>query len=182
MAITQQPRWLCLCAASFSASIAVTTPTGHLSPSMSQYRDRAWATFPIQLYLKPSKRLKILKICSIYPLLQLITPCISNRWITLWMEIRVSWLMQYYHQSTTEVMISTWYSSTISNRRVLWEDPCPLGKVDSCLIISVSKEHAKSLSVPFWVFKVSSPELVYANDAQSIQASHNGVLLPLFPS
>lgn len=121
LAMMWQPWQVSFCAASFSASIAVTTPTGHLSPAMSQYRDRAWATFPIQLYLKLSKWLKILKICSIYPLLQLITPCLSNRWITLWMEIRVSWLMQYYHQSTTEVMISTWYSSTISNRRVLWE-------------------------------------------------------------
>lgn len=46
-----QPRWVCLWAISCSASVTVTTPTGRLPPFMSQHRDRAVATFPVQPYL-----------------------------------------------------------------------------------------------------------------------------------
>ena len=54
LATTWKPRWVCLCAASCSASTAVTSPTGHLPPPRSQDKDRALATFPIQLCLKAS--------------------------------------------------------------------------------------------------------------------------------
>ena len=42
--------------------------------------------------------------------------------------------------------------------------------------------YTKSPPVPFWVLEIPSPEVVYAKDARSLWASHNGVLLPLIPS
>ena len=70
LAIVWQPRWVYLCTASCSASIAATTPTEHLPPSMSQYRDKVLAIFLIQQCLKPAGWLSPLQTDSIHLLLQ----------------------------------------------------------------------------------------------------------------
>ncbi|GAB0206876.1 hypothetical protein GRJ2_003153200 [Grus japonensis] len=41
--------------------------------------------------------------------------------------------------------------------------------------------YVKSQLVPFYVFEIPTSEVVYAQDARSLWASHNGVLLPLIP-
>lgn len=53
--IIQWLRWVCLCATSCSTSTAATSPTGHLSPSVSQYRGRALAASLIQQYLNAAQ-------------------------------------------------------------------------------------------------------------------------------
>ena len=43
--------------------------------------------------------------------------------------------------------------------------------------------YTKSPPVPFWVvLEISSPEVICAKDAESLWASHDGVLSPLIPS
>jgi len=65
-----QPRLVCLCAASCSASIAVATAIGRLPPSMSQCRDKTLATFLDQQCLKTVGRLSLLKSWSTHLVLQ----------------------------------------------------------------------------------------------------------------
>lgn len=66
----QRSRWICLCAASCSAPIAVTTLIGHLTPSKSQYRRRVLATFLVQQCLKPAGWPSLLQIGPIHFFLQ----------------------------------------------------------------------------------------------------------------
>jgi len=67
----------------------------------------------------------------------LITPWFSSWWISLWMGIRESQLVQYCHQCTAMVAIRT-CSSTLSNPTIEGSSESQ-GKVDSCLISSISK-------------------------------------------
>jgi len=43
----------------------------------------------------------------------------------------------------------------------------------------LQSSYAKSLSIPLWVLEIPSPKIVYPKDARSLEASYNGVLLPL---
>lgn len=49
------------------------------------------------------------------------------------------------------------------------------------LLLHLQGNYAKSTLVPFWVLEVPSPAVIYTKDAQSLWASHNGVLLPHIP-
>lgn len=59
--IMQQTRCVYLCAASWSISIDVATPTGHLPRSMSQYGDRVMAIFLMWQSLRPAAWLLLLQ-------------------------------------------------------------------------------------------------------------------------
>lgn len=65
-----QPRRVCLWAINCSASVTVTTATGHLPPFMSQHRDRAVATFPVQQYLNRGGQPSLLQVLQQFLLLQ----------------------------------------------------------------------------------------------------------------
>ena len=90
--------------------------------------------------------------------------------------------MQYCLRCTVVVAVGICCSLAISTSTADWS--CErVGKVDNCLMSSVSKGvMPKVHPVNFWIFEVPSPEVVYAKDAQRFWASLNGVLLTLRPS